>query len=452
MARPRKTAAPSKVWPLIRTLKRKGGKVVYQVDTRSLNGKQPKFRLLEQAEAHAEAMRRQLANTGLEGFNITTTQREDAKNALDKLAKAGLNGVRLEEVVGFYILHNRPEAGEITLANLRDKFLDNRRADGVRPVTIKGIQGRLKQFVKAIGGEKLVTEITEADIREFLDRPDICNQNRRNDYSAISAMFEFAMRPKDYHGRDTKPDAPLSGWVARNPLISIRRAKVEDDKEPAVMDAESAAAMLRSAYETRENPADKPDSTRVGMLAEVVLELFVGVRPDSEIPHLLWSDIEYRGKGATLNIRKSKNKAGKRNINLPPIVVEWLRLCPKQEGPIHIAKNYRRRWDLLKKRAGLKEWKQDILRHTAASVHYRLGQDAGKTRALLGHSISETGSLFGHYRAVMSDAAAKKIMALTPAAVLGTPDNIVSIGEQRRAPKSSPSPKSSRKEKLVAAN
>jgi integrase len=450
MARPRKTAAPSKVWPLIRPLKRKGGKVVYQVDTRSLNGKQPKFRLLEQAEAHAEAMRRQLANTGLEGFNITTAQREDAKNALNKLAEAGLNGVRLEEVVGFYILHNRPEAGEITLANLRDKFLDNRRADGVRPVTIKGYEGRLKQFVNAIGGEKLVTEITEADIREFLDRADISNQNRRNDYSAISAMFEFAMRPKDYRGRKTRRDAPLTGWIARNPVISIPKPNVPD-REPSVVYADTASALLKAAYETRHAPKLR-DTKKIGMLAEVVLELFAGVRPDSETPHIQWSDIEIKGKKGTLNIRRSKNKAGIRNVTLWPIAIEWLRLCPSQEGPIYTPKNYRRRWERLKNLVGIEKWEQDCLRHTFASAHFRLLQDSGKTRAYLGHSTSETGSLFGHYRALMSEAEAKKILALTPAAVLGTPDNIVSIGEQRRAPKSSPSPKSSRKEKLVAAN
>jgi hypothetical protein len=90
----------------------------------------------------------------------------------------------------------------------------------------------------------------------------------------------------------------------------------------------------------------------------------------------------------------------------------------------------------LKKLVGLEKWEQDCLRHTFASAHFRLGQDAGKTRAYLGHSTSETGSLFGHYRAMMSEAQAKAIMALTPAAVLGTPDNIVSIATGANVTKS----------------
>jgi integrase len=397
-----------------------------------INGKRIQKRHLtkEAAEAHAENIRILYSNTGHSGFKISDLAREDAKKALDLLAEAGLGGVRLEKVVRYYIAHNRPEAGEITLANLRDNFLDNRRDVGVRPVTLRGYEGRLKQFVNAIGSEKPVTEITESDIRGFLDRPDISNQSRRNDYSAISAMFEFAMRPKDYRGRKTRRDAPLTGWIARNPVISIPKPNVPD-REPSIIHADTAIALLKAAYETRHAP-EKGSTEKLGMLAEIVLELFAGVRPDSETPHLQWSDIEINGKKATLNIRRSKNKAGIRNVNLLPIAVQWLRLCPQQTGPIHTPKNYRRRWERLKNLAGIEKWEQDCLRHTFSSIHYRLGQDAGKTRAYIGHATSDTGSLFGHYRALMSERQANELMALTPAVVLGTPDNIIPMGNQSR--------------------
>lgn len=447
MARPKKTENASKQWPIIRALKRKGG-ISFQLDTRALDGKQPKFKTREQAEARAEMARRELANSGLGGFTITTAQREDAKQALEKLASVGLGHIRLEEAASFYILHNRPAAGEDkTLEKLCEDFLKNRHEDGVRPVTLKGYEGRLKQFRKELGDQKLVREITEQDVKDYLARPytppgnqppdekaperRISIQHARNDYAVLWSLFEFAMRPKDYHGSDTKPDAPITGWIAKNPLLSIRRPKLKGahEREPSVLDAGQAAALLKSAFQTRHAPGDKRDPSKIGMLAEVVLELFVGVRPDSEIPHLRWSDIELSGKKGFLNITRSKNQAGSRNINLPPIALEWLRLCPDQSGVIHIAKNYRRRWERLKKLAGFTKWEQDCLRHTAASVHYRLGQDAGKTRAHLGHSKSDTGTLFSHYRALMSEATAKKIMALTPAAVLGSPDNIVSFAK-----------------------
>jgi integrase len=196
--------------------------------------------------------------------------------------------------------------------------------------------------------------------------------------------------------------------------------------EPSVLTADTARALLRSAYETRTLPDSEHHPDRIGLLPEIVLGLFAGLRP-SEIHRLKWSDIELAKTRGTVNIRLSKNRAGVRNITLDTNAVAWLRLCPRQEGPVHIPKNFRRRWERLKSRAGFSRWDQDCLRHTYASVHYRLKQDAGRTRAALGHSTSETGILFSHYRALMTEAEARRIASLTPAAVIQAPDNIITL-------------------------
>jgi len=396
-----------------------------------INGKRIQKRHLteEAAKAHAESIRILYSNAGHGGFKLSDMAREDAKVATDKLTKAGLHKT-LSEVVDFFIRHNKPSAGDINISDLSAEYIKNRRKGGVRERTLLDYKKRLKQFEDAIGGEKDIKEITEQELETYLNRPNISQQHSRNDYTVVSSLFEFALRPKHYRGRKTRRDAPLTGWIARNPVLSISKPNVPD-REPTVIYADTARALLKAAYETRHAP-EKRDTGKLGMLAEVVLELFAGVRPDSETPHLQWGDIEISGKKGTLNIRRSKNKAGIRNVSLSPIALEWLRLCPDQEGAIHRPKNYRRRWERLKKLVGLEKWEQDCLRHTFASAHFRLGQDAGKTRAYLGHSTSETGSLFGHYRGMMSEKQAQAIMALTPSAVLGTPDNIVSISAGRK--------------------
>lgn len=439
MAFPKKTKTISSQWPLIRVLPRAKGRVAYQVDTRSIDGRQPKFKTLEEAQGHAEAIRREHQNSGLGGFSISTAQREDAKKALDLLRDVGLAKTRLEDIAEFYIRHNKPPAGEITLRDVADKFLENRRREGIKPVTLEGYASRLSQFCHAIGPARSVKDITDTEIEAYLHRPGISQQHARNDYAVLHSLFEFAKHPKEYRGRKTRRDAPVTGWIARNPTSTIPKPSVQD-REPAVIDSQAAAALLRAAYETRQPPEAGRDPNKVGMLAKIVLELFAGVRPESEIPHLSWSDIEFHGKKASLNIRKSKNKAGIRNIDLPPVAIEWLRLCPAQDGPIHTQKNARRRWQRLKARAKITDWKQDCLRHTAASVHFRLHQDAAKTRAFLGHSISETGTLFAHYRALMTKEGAAKILNLTPARVLKAPDNIIPLppAAEKRPAKSSP--------------
>ena len=285
MARPKKQPPKQKEWPAIRPCYRPDGVTIksWMVDSGlPINGKRIQKRHLtkEAAESHAQSIRILYSNSGHSGFKISDLAREDAKQALDKLAAVGLDNIRLEEVAEFYILHNRPPAGDITLSELRDKFLENRRRESVKAATIAGYEGRLKQFVNALGGAKHVKNITESEVEAYLTRPNISQQHARNDYAVTLSLFQFAMRPKDYIGRETPRDAPLTGWIARNPVLSIRKPKLPE-REPSVLDVDTAAALRQAAYETRYAP-DQTDTGKIGMLAEIVLELFAGVRPDSD--------------------------------------------------------------------------------------------------------------------------------------------------------------------------
>lgn len=401
-----------------------------------INGKRIQKRHLteEAARGEAEKIRIQYNNSGHLAFTISDRERVDAKDAMSKLAKAGLQST-LSEVADFFIRHRKPHAGNLTLSKLCEKYIENRRAQEVREITILDYTKRLKQFTNAIGGQKDVKDITRQDLESYLNRADISQQNRRNDYTVLGSLFAYGMRPNDYQGKKTSREAPLTGWVAVSPLQGLfKPAKVK--KVPPIISADDARALLKVAYETR-HTHEKGDYGKLGLLAKLVLELFAGIRPESETPHIHWRDIEISGETGTLNIIQSKITAGTRNINLLPIAVEWLRLCPDQEGPICHPENYRRRWEQWKKLIAIEKWgqgtekkfkwQQDALRHTFASVHYRLGQDDAKTRAYLGQGTKESATFFAHYRALMSEKQAQAIMALRPDAVLGRPDNVVSI-------------------------
>lgn len=423
MARPKKKTKATQTWPKIRN--RKNG--TFMVDSGTpINGKriQKVFPTIESAETYAAALRVTHANSGQNAFALTDGQRDDARLALEALTAAGI-AESLQKVVGYFLLHHRPPAGDITLAELREKFLDNRRKAGLRDRSMNDLEARSKQFTAAIGAGTLVKEITEAQIEAYLNRPGISAVNAKNDYGSARAMFEFAIRPRDYRGRKTRRDAAVTGWIARNPVLAVQLPAVPNT-EPSVLSASTARDLLRAAYETRAMPESEHHADRIGLLPEIVLGLFAGLRP-SEIHRLKWSDIELAKTRGTVNIRLSKNRAGIRNLDLSANAVAWLRLCPRQEGPVHISTNFRRRWERLKSRAGFSKWDQDCLRHTYASVHYRLKQDAGRTRAALGHSTSETGTLFSHYRALMTEKEARQISNLTPAAVVQDPDNIITL-------------------------
>jgi len=401
-----------------------------------INGKRIQKRHLteEAARGEAEKIRIQYNNSGHSAFTISDREREDAKDAMSKLAKAGLQST-LSEVADFFIRHRKPHAGNLTLSKLCEKYIENRRAQEVRERTILDYTKRLKQFTNAIGGQKDVKDITRQDLESYLNRADISQQNKRNDYTVLASLFEYGMRPDDYQGKKTSRTAPLSGWLAVSPLQGLFKP-VKPKKVPSIFHADDARALLKVAYETR-HTHEKGDYGKLGLLAKLVLELFAGIRPEAETPHIQWRDIEISGETGTLNIIQSKITAGTRNINLLPIAVEWLRLCPDQEGPICHPENYRRRWEQWKKLIAIEKWgqgtekkfkwPQDVCRHSFASVHYRIGQDDAKTRAYLGQGTKESATFFAHYRALMSEKQAQAFMALTPAAVLGRPDNILSI-------------------------
>jgi hypothetical protein len=96
-----------------------------------------------------------------------------------------------------------------------------------------------------------------------------------------------------------------------------------------------------------------------------------------------------------------------------PVLADWLEL-----GGDLPPKNLRRRFEAVRKAAGLLEtWQQDCMRHTFAS--YSLASHgAEKTVSALGHGDYDM--LFQHYRALVNQEQARKFWELTPEFVKAT--------------------------------
>lgn len=383
-----------------------------------INGKrvQRVFPTLASAESYAAQLRATHANAGVAGFKITDIQREDARAALDALADAGCN-VTLQDAVSFYLLHNRPPAGCITLENLREKFLENREQAGLKPRSLHDLDTRTAQFTRHIGGRTDLRKITKEQVADYIQRPGISAVSAKNDWTALHALYQFAMHPRHYRGKGTPKAASLTGWIAENPVANIPKPRTNSDQMPSIIELDQATRLLAAAYESRETDA---------LLAYVSLQIFSGLRP-SEVMALDWSDLELKGKHPVVNIRKSKTRAGVRNVTITPLACKWLRLCTNQSGPVVNPINFRRRWTRTLAAAKITEWPQDCLRHTFASVDYRIHQNANRTASLLGHSRAES-VLFANYRASMPLVLAKKFQTLTPeAAIDDLAKNVVHI-------------------------
>jgi len=326
MARPRKTEITPK-WPKIRTRRRQNGSSSFMVDSGgSINGKriQRTFPTRDAAESYAAHLRAVHANSGNSAFKITDHQREDAAAALDALVKADCREVSLHDAVKFYVLHHRPAGGNITLENVREKFLENRQQAGLRPRSLHDLETRTAQFIRHIGGTVDIKTITTAQVADYIQRPGISAQSAKNDWTVLHSLFQFAKHPRHFKGKATPKTAPLTGWIAANPLADIPKPCFQGEQMPTLIDLDAAARLLAAAHASRESD---------GLLAYVVLGLFAGLRP-SEILNLDWNDIELTGEHPLVNIRRSKTRAGIRNVDLSPLAVEWLSHCPNQSGPV----------------------------------------------------------------------------------------------------------------------
>lgn len=452
MARPRKIERITPEWPKIRRRERTDGTATWMVDTGgpvspTVGRIQKTFRTQDAALTYAATIRTNYANNAQSGFGLTASQRIDAEAALSLLAGSQAADVRLAEAVQFYLTHHRPASGDITLSDLRDQFVENRRAGGLRSGSLSDLERRTLAFVNEIGETLLARQVTSAMVRKFVGRSGISPRTARNDFVVISAMFAFAMRPDTYQGRRTRKDAPVTGWIAANPCASIPKPHTGEDVPPAVLSIDECIRLLRAAHASR---LTHPDGSffgdeYVGLLPYVALGLFAGLRP-SEIARLDWNQIHLDGETSVVAVARSKTRAGIREVELCPTAVSWLRECPApHRGPVVASKNFQKRFRKLCELAKIETWRPDCMRHTFASCHYRTGQNAAHTAAQLGHAGAST-VLFTHYRNSIPMSAAKQFWQLTPDTVLSDkPANVISITAENEPLNPSPTPARKRK-------
>lgn len=164
------------------------------------------------------------------------------------------------------------------------------------------------------------------------------------------------------------------GWCAANPVDAIPRPMLSET-EVAPLPWEDLCRLIHTAKQG-EHRACLP---AVGMM------LWAGVRP-AEMLRLQWEDIDWQEKVINLRPRHSKT-GGCRHITLYPVLAAWLKLlrdARKKSGKI-CPPNWVRRWRELRHAAGIRNWQQDVLRHTFASYHLKRWHDLGKLQEEMGH-------------------------------------------------------------------
>lgn len=345
------------------------------------------FRTKEQAKGYIDVQLGEQERFGNLANSMSTEERLDATKALELLESSGTT---LVDCVEFYLKHNQPVSGDITVADLTEKFLEARKAGlGVkrgRPLrqrSLDDLRARLGKF-NLLFGSRLMKELLTGEIESWLHRDEWSLQTRQNYFRILHTFFEFAT---------------TKGYRADNPIKGISKP-CPDDSVPGVLSLVQCEKLLGAALDNEQE---------FGLLGYIVLGMYCGIR-SAELERLDWSAVDMESRHVTISAKIAKARSI-RNVEIPENAMLWLMKCPKRTGDIR-PPQFRERFDKLKEMAGIKKWPHNALRHSAGSYHFALHEDSAKTASMLGHTQDSV--LFKHYRALTRQKDAKAFFGLIP--------------------------------------
>jgi integrase/recombinase XerD len=365
-----------------------------------LNGKAKReryfYELKKEAESKRDLLRVQRKNQGQAAFELEPAEREDARKALEFLKP---HGVSLREAARFYLDNLDVIQSQKFVPEVVKELLTAKRQDGRSDRYIRDIRVRLTAFGEAFK-DRLVHDIKTAELESYLRSLTAGPVSRNNVRRLLGVLFSFAVKRR---------------YALSNPAKETERANAVIEK-PGILTLDEVPSLLTSAT---------PE-----ILPAIVIGLFAGLRPESEIWRLDWSSIDLEER--TIDVGKSKNVASHRFVKISDNLAEWLKPYFKGSGRVSPTKaGYFDRVRLTREKAAkrreenggnasnLRDWSSDCLRHTYASYHFGAFKNAHETAEQLGHGRSLT-MFYRHYRNRVKEVDAQAFWEIRPSTSVGT--------------------------------
>jgi integrase len=336
------------------------------------------YKTAAEALGRKQALEIEATNQPKRESSIVITRLTDMQVAAAEAAFKILNGKSIIAAAQFYVDNYRDPLASKPLFEAVDEFIKEKTAEGLRPDAIRGLKGRTGWLVKRLPLTRSVAEVTTAELRALLLRPNVSQRTRLNDRLVWFNFFGWCVGRK---------------YCPVNPVADIKPFD-SDETEPQVLTLDECRRLLEVARQFKNGVC----------LPYVALSLFAGMRPDKELKRLDWSAIDLDEKLIKVSGKVAKLR-GRRNVEMSDNLVEILK--PFKGKPIKHAnhlKDFRRvkelcGWDgkteiecVVKqldgtmKKMKLRPWPQDVMRHTAISMHLAKYQHEGKTAAWAGNS------------------------------------------------------------------
>jgi integrase len=342
------------------------------------------FKTKKEAKGFASDKKVELLNEGRKHGEWTDEERRaviESREVGEELASKGIKMFSVREAVSFYAEHLRHLKKSATVDKALNELIDVRQAEGKSDGHVRDLQYKLRKFTEHFTG-RLVASFTTTEIAAWLLGLKCQPQTRLNYKRLLHNLFAFSV------GR---------GYAPSNPVAGALKIKVPAKGEIGILKVIEATKLLAVC---------PPE-----ILPAVAIGLFAGLRRE-EIARLDWQEVNLdRG---FIEVKASKAKTAQRRIvEMSRNLRTWLRPHLALDGAVRPSEAiFRERLSEASKTAGIAQWPHNALRHSFASFHLAMHEDAAKTALMLGHTESTT--LFKHYRELVRREDAVKFWKIAP--------------------------------------
>lgn len=326
-----------------------------------------------QATKYASDSNDETRAIGWQAMGLTDAQRIEAANCY---AELGPLNCSLQTAVRFFIEHQRKVSSCVTLKSVVEEILEEKSRLKLSRPHMRTMRCHFRSVVDKFG-DRVVSTLTRQEIQAWLHARRLPPPSFKSARTHLVLLFGYCVR---------------EGYLDANPAKNIPLPK-STPTPPGILSVPALNALIQITKN------QKPH-----MMAAIAIQSLAGIRRE-EMSKLDWREVRFDAGVIEVTTGKSKT-AQRRLVAMCDKLRDILKPLQKPSGPVvpksfgkHSAELHR---SLVK--SGFL-WPKNALRHSYASYHLALHQDAAKTALQLGHK--GTGTLFEHYRELVTASAAK---------------------------------------------
>lgn len=376
----------------------RSGRRAWQLDLGMVEGRRKvvAFETRDEAEKALAESKKARKRMGHMGVVLSPVEMAEFVSLRAELRAAGAT---MREAVSFFLKHGASLKKPVKVAMAVNAFVDMKEEKGKALRTVQSYRQALKSLA-LMHGERLVHELTTEDVRAWLDAQGWGARSWNGALGFARTFLSWCMHAD-------------RGHASRNVALGIERRTEETAEEIGTLELWECEALLKEA---RRQALDE-GGVRWKLLSYVVIGLFGGLRR-AELERLQQGDVNLEERTVIVRAAHAKTRQ-RRVVELSENAVAWLkregetlRLGDGEIGSRVCPANLKRMWPAFWKSCGLKEWKNNAMRHTFASMHLAMWSDEAKLQTLMGHESGPM--LHRHYKALKTKKEAERFWGLTP--------------------------------------